>query len=91
MYKSAKCKHYRISQVCRGDKTKYVIHRRYGWLWLRQWVPPVYFNFPANWVLAVSVFDSVDDAQDALYSHLWLRYPSSEYTLHVWQSRWLRG
>ena len=92
MYLIAKCRHYRISEVYRGDKVKYVIHRRrLGWLWLRQWVPSIYFDFPVNWLRSVSVFDTVDDAQDALYSHLWLRHPSSDYTLHVWQSRWLRG
>ena len=92
MYLIAKCRHYRISEVCRGDKVKYVIHRRrLGWLWLRQWVPSIFFDFPVNWLRSVSVDDTVDDAQDALYSHLWMRHPSSDYTLHVWQSRWLRG
>ena len=26
------CKHYRISEVCRNEKSVYVIYRRYGWL-----------------------------------------------------------
>ena len=63
-------RHYRLCEVWRDDKNAYVIHRRYGWIWLRQWVPCIYFDFPMNWFLSASVFDSVDDAQDALYSGL---------------------
>ena len=86
-------KHFRIVEVVyRCGETAYVIERcLFGFWWVRQRVPMIYFDFPKNWWRGVSVFDTVDDAQDALYSHLLPRYPSSEYTLHVWRSRWLRG
>ena len=38
----------------------------------------------------ICVPDSVDDAEDALFSYLNKKYPETDYTIHVRESRWLQ-
>ena len=47
-----RCKRYRISEVCRDDETVFVVQRRwFGLLWVRQFIPHIYFDFPFGWWL----------------------------------------
>lgn len=48
-------------------------------VWVRQWLPSFYFNFPVNWLLAESVFYSLDDAVDALYGYLHLQHRDTDF------------
>ena len=82
---------FRISEVSRNGETAYVIRRcLFGFLWLRQRIPAIYFGFPFDWWRSFSVFDSEDDAEDALFSYLNKKYPETDYTIHVRELRWLQ-
>ena len=85
-------KHYRIVEVVfRGGETAYVIDRcLFGFWWLRQRMPMIYFDFPSNWWRGLSVFDTEDDARDALYVYLHHKYPSPDYNVHVKDLSWFQ-
>ena len=85
-------KQFRIIEVSRTDEKAYVIQRRVFGLWWRCLrIPSIYFDFPFDWWRSFSVFDSEDDAEDALYSCLFLKQRGSDYTLSVTRYLFLGG
>ena len=84
-------KQFRIIEVSRTDEKAYVIQRRVFGLWWRCLrIPSIYFNFPVNWLLSVAVFDTEDDARDALHAYLHHKYPSPDYNVHVKDLSWFQ-
>lgn len=76
-----RCKRYRICGVVKENETIYVVKRRFFGLWVRQWIPSSFFDFPVNWQLAESFFYTLDDAVDALYGYLHLRHRDTDFSL----------
>ena len=84
-------KQFRIIEVSRPDETVYAIQRLvFGRWWRFLRVPAIYFGFPRNWWRGVSVFDTEDDARDALYLYLNRKYPSPDYNVHVKDMSWFQ-
>lgn len=86
-----RCKRYRIVEVARRVKTftgyvdsVFVVQRRrFVFLWLRQYIPVGYFDFPYGWVKVSFVFYHVEDAAAALCAWLWSTHKPDDYTIYI--------
>ena len=83
-----RCKRYRICEVAgnvpRHVGNVFVVQRRwFGLLWVRQFIPHLYFDFPFAWVRGHFVFYSFEDAADALCGWLRATHRPDDYTVYI--------
>ena len=85
-----RCKRYRIREVTRkvprrwGVESVFVVQRRcFRWLWLRQPIPHIYFDFPFGWVRGHFVFYQIEDAVDALCAWLRNTHRPDDYMVYI--------